>query len=103
MQTVRTVKRHAAMYFILGIFVPTLVLAQAPPPMLGPAQLDGLVQRVALYPDSLLAQIFAAATYTDQISEAAQWSNQHSFLKGDALAKAIADDHLPWDPSVQAL
>jgi hypothetical protein len=74
-----------------------------PPPSFPPQELDRLVQRIALYPDPLLAQIFAAATFPDQIPDAAQWADQHHYLTGDALAAAIADDHLPWDPSVQAL
>jgi hypothetical protein len=74
-----------------------------PPPVYPPQELDRLVQRVALYPDPLLAQIFAAATFPDQVPDAAQWADQHHYLTGDALARAISDDHLPWDPSVQAL
>ena len=31
------------------------------------------------------------------------WADQHHYLTGDALARAISDDHLPWDPSVQAM
>jgi hypothetical protein len=49
------------------------------------AQLDNLVSRIALYPDPLLAQIFAAAAFPDQIAAAAQGS-------GGAF-----------DPSVEAL
>src|ERR1700722_10600305 len=77
--------------------------AQAPPPLLPPPQLDQLVQRIALYPDPLLAQILAAATYPDQIADADMWANQHNYLHGDELAKAMQGDQLPWDPSVQAL
>ena len=33
------------------------------PPSFAPDQLDGLVARVALYPDSLLSQVLSAATY----------------------------------------
>jgi Protein of unknown function (DUF3300) len=75
----------------------------APPPAYGPAQLEQMVTPVALYPDPLLAQIFAAATYPDQIPEAARWADQHHYLTGQALADAIQADQLPWDPSVQAL
>jgi Protein of unknown function (DUF3300) len=74
-----------------------------PPPAYAPAQLDQMVSPVALYPDPLLAQIFAAATYPDQIPDAAQWADQHHYLTGQALADAIQADQLPWDPSVQAL
>src|SRR5580704_687824 len=77
--------------------------APPPPPILPPPELDRLVSRIALYPDSLLAQIMAGATYTDQIQPAAGWADQHAYLHGDALAGAINEDHLPWDPSVQAL
>jgi hypothetical protein len=71
--------------------------------LLSPSQLDELVSRIALYPDPLLAQVLAASTYSDQIPEAAQWADQHSYLTGDNLATAISEDSLPWDPSVQAL
>jgi Protein of unknown function (DUF3300) len=62
-----------------------------------------MVTPIALYPDPLLAQIFAAATYPDQIPDAARWADQHHYLNGQALADAIQADQLPWDPSVQAL
>jgi hypothetical protein len=77
-------------------------LAQEPP-QYSPEQLDKLVTRIALYPDPLLAQVLAAATYPDQIPAAAKWADEHHYLTGDVLARAIADDHLSWDPSVQAL
>jgi hypothetical protein len=77
-------------------------VAQAQP-QLPPGQLDQLVSRIALYPDPLLAQILSAATYSDQIPEAAKWADEHHYLTGDPLAAAISGDHLPWDPSVQAL
>jgi len=61
------------------------------------------VQRIALYPDPLLSQILAAATFPDQIPDAARWADQHHYLTGDQLAAAISGDHLYFDPSVQAL
>src|SRR5260370_38131379 len=66
-------------------------------------QPDKLVARIALYPDSLLAQVLAGATYSEQIPDAARWADQPHYLTGQALADAIQADHLPWDPSVQAL
>ena len=48
-------------------------------------QLDSLVSRIALYPDPLLAQIFTAAAFPDQIAAAARGSGG------------------PFDPSVEAL
>jgi Protein of unknown function (DUF3300) len=88
---------------IATIFAAVPVLAQGPPPSFSPPQLEQLVARIALYPDSLVAQILAAATYPDQIPDAARWADEHHYLAGQTLASAIQADHLPWDPSVQAL
>jgi hypothetical protein len=92
-----------AVLAIMAVTVMAPVFGQAPPPLLPPQALDQLVGRIALYPDPLLAQILAAATYPDQIQPAASWSDQHHYLTGQALANAITGDQLPWDPSVQAL
>jgi Protein of unknown function (DUF3300) len=72
----------------------------------GPAKPDAkelrqLVAPIALYPDALVAQILAAATYPTQIVEADRWMQRHSNLKGDDLAKEV--DKQDWDPSVKAL
>jgi hypothetical protein len=68
-----------------------------------PEQLDQLVSRIALYPDPLLAQIFAAATFPDQIQAAAQWADQHHYLSPQDMANAIQNDQLGFDASVTAL
>jgi hypothetical protein len=60
-----------------------------PPPPVPPQQLDQLVQRIALYPDPLLAQVLTAATFWNQIPDAASWAELHNYLTGDALAQAI--------------
>jgi hypothetical protein len=82
--------------------------AQAPlpgeaTPSYPPAELDRIVSPIALYPDPLLAQVLAAATYPEDISEAARWADGHSYLTGQRLVEAIGADQVPWDPSVQAL
>lgn len=77
--------------------------AGPPPAAMAPNQLDQLVGRIALYPDPLLAQVLTASTFSDQIAEAAQWADEHNNLKGGALANAIREDNLQWDPSVMAL
>jgi uncharacterized membrane protein YgcG len=66
-----------------------------------PEQLQQLVAPIALYPDSLVAQILAASTFPEQVVEADRWVQAHPDLKGEALAKAV--DQQPWDPSVKAL
>src|SRR5580704_18228024 len=45
-----------------------------PPPTFPPQQLDGIVSRIALYPDPLLAQILTASTFGNDIPDAALWS-----------------------------
>jgi len=88
---------------VLAVFAMAPVFAQDAPPALPPQELDQLVSRIALYPDPLLAQVLAAATYPNDIPNAAGWADQHHYLSGQALADAIQQDQLPWDPSVQAL
>ena len=78
-------------------------VAFAQPAPMPPGQLDRLVERIALYPDPLLAQLLAAATYPDQIPDADMWANQHRYLHGEDLARAIQEDQVPWDPAVQAV
>ena len=76
--------------------------AQAPPyTQQTPEQIQQLVAPIALYPDSLVAQILAAATFPEQVVEADRWVQAHSDLEGDALGHAV--DQEPWDPSVKAL
>src|ERR1700681_1941134 len=79
--------------------------ASAPPPVVAaqqtPAQLQQLVAPIALYPDALVAQILAAATYPDQIVEADRWLQQHTDLKGAQLGQEVYKQ--PWGPSVKAL
>ena len=64
-------------------------------------QLQELVAPIALYPDTLIAQILAAATYPDQIVEAQRWLSQHKDLQGNQLGQEV--DKQPWDASVKAL
>ncbi|MGO9435792.1 MAG: DUF3300 domain-containing protein, partial [Terracidiphilus sp.] len=66
-----------------------------------PEQLQQLVAPIALYPDALVAQILAAATYPDQVVEADRWMEKHKHLEGEKLGKEV--DKQPWDPSVKAL
>src|ERR1035441_6987326 len=75
---------------------------QAPPrAQQTPEQLQRLVAPIALYPDSLVAQVLAASTFPDEVVEADRWAQAHPDLKGDALGQAV--DQQPWDPSVKAL
>ena len=97
--------------FLAGCLVVT-AFPQTPPPGAPPPipmqsaeptpeQLNQLVAPIALYPDSLVAQILAAAAYPDQVVEADRWLQDHRNLTGEKLAKEV--DKQPWDPSVKAL
>jgi hypothetical protein len=65
------------------------------------AELDQMLASIALYPDSLLAQILLAATFSDQIKEADRWVKHNPDLKGEALNNAVTT--MDWDLSVKAL
>lgn len=102
--------------FLLSV---VLVLAAAPrdllaqpPPGAGPSpvptytpqspeQLQQLVAPIALYPDSLVAQVLAASTFPEQVVEADRWVQANPGVTGTALAQAV--DQQPWDASVKAL
>ena len=59
-----------------------------------PEQLDNLLAAIALYPDPLLAQVLPAATFTDEIDEAARYVR--------AYGENGVDDQ-PWDISVRSV
>ena len=54
-----------------------------------PEQMQQLVAPIALYSDSLVAQILAASTFPEQVVEADRWVQAHADLKGDDLAQAV--------------
>lgn len=64
-------------------------------------QLQALVAPIALYPDALVAQILAAATFPDQVAVANYWVQQHRDLTGASLVQAVNAE--TWEPSVKAL
>jgi hypothetical protein len=68
-----------------------------------PQELDRIVSPIALYPDPLLAQILAAATFSPDIPAAAAWADRHHYVPADQLPAAMAADQLTFQPSVQAL
>ena len=63
--------------------------------------LDQLLAPIALYPDSLLAQVLMASTYPLDVVEAARWSKANPTVNDKALEDAMQQQR--WDPSVKAL
>ena len=84
-----------------NVLMTAAVLAAAPgvfaqgPPMYPPEELERMVSRIALYPDPLLAQVLAAATFPGEIPDAARWADQHHYIAGESLARIIAEDIAP--------
>ena len=65
-------------------------------------QLDQLVAPIALYPDALLAQVLAAATYPTQVVQADRWlQDQGNAAKPEQIAAGAETQS--WDASVKAL
>jgi len=70
--------------------------AMVPDGGLSAEQMDNLLAPIALYPDPLLAQVFPASTFVDQIDQAARWlrSNNNNPAKIDSQK---------WDVSVKSV
>ena len=65
-------------------------------------QLEQMVAPIALYPDNLVAQILAGATYPAQVVAADNWLHSLGYASADQVA-AGADAQANWDPSIKAL
>jgi hypothetical protein len=97
--------------FACLILTPVMAAAQTPSPspatpppteqLLKPEQLDALVAPIALYPDTLLAEVLMASTYPLEVVEAARWASDNKSLKGEQLKAAV--DKQKWDDSVKSL
>ena len=74
--------------------------AAAPAPLKA-EQIDQLLAPIALYPDSLLAQVLMASTYPLEIVQAARWVKANPSKTGKALEDALQGQ--TWDPSVKSL
>jgi hypothetical protein len=64
-------------------------------------ELEQMLAPIALYPDSLLAQVLVAATYPLEVVQADRWVRANKNLKGEKLNAAL--DKMDWDLSVKAL
>ncbi|GHD55078.1 DUF3300 domain-containing protein [Jeongeupia chitinilytica] len=74
---------------------------QSAPATFKPEELEQLVAPIALYPDSLLAQILMASTYPLEVVEAQRWRQANPNLKDKALEDALQKQS--WDASVKSL
>ena len=97
-----------ATLFGLLLLMPVSALAQGQTPpaasdqqLLKAEELDALVAPIALYPDTLLAEVLMASTYPLEVVQADRWTTENKTLKGDQLKTAV--DKLTWDDSVKSL
>jgi hypothetical protein len=100
----RSICNHVLVGFLILLLVaPPPVLGQGPgtPTPFRQEELDQMLAPIALYPDSLLAQVLMAATYPLEVVEADRWVKQYKNLKGEQLNAAL--DKTSWDLSVKAL
>ena len=98
-----------SLLFAILFIVPFMAMAQtslAPGPastqqLLKSEELDALVAPIALYPDTLLAEVLMASTYPLEVVQADRWANENKKLKADELKTAT--DKQTWDESVKTL
>ena len=97
-----------ASFFAIFFLVPLMAMAQSqsPPPAANQQiqkseELDALVAPIALYPDTLLAEVLMASTYPLEVVQADRWVTENKALKGDQLKAAV--DKQSWDASVKSL
>jgi len=75
--------------------------ALVPAQPLNTVQLEQLVAPIALYPDTLVAQVLAASTYPGQVADADHWLQTQGYTSSDQIVAGA--DVQNWDPSVKAL
>jgi hypothetical protein len=102
----KTLLGHAFRQLLVLLLSVSVALAQTPPraPRNAAAtqqELDQMLAPIALYPDSLLSQIFMASTYPLEVVEAARWSRANPGLKGGEAVDAVGERD--WDASVKSL
>jgi len=103
MKTKKIFTETVILLLILFTVIPAWVIAQDLPAArkFEQEELDQMLAPIALYPDSLLAQILMAATYPLEVAVADRWVKANRNLGGDQLNDAL--DQKDWDPSVKAL
>src|SRR5271165_3795898 len=112
----RQVLAWSLMYLMIPLGVGDMFAQSAPPPppdqsqgggppqnynALSPDQINQLVAPIALYPDSLVAQVLAASTFPNEIADADAFVQSHPGVPPDQMGQMV--DGMQWDPSVKAL
>ena len=106
MRAARLIMRGLAWMIITILFIPPGIYAEnfeqsAQTDSFRQEELDQMLAPIALYPDSLIAQILMASTYPLEVVQADRWVEQNKALKGNALGDALKKKS--WDPSIKSL
>jgi hypothetical protein len=106
MRTAKLIMGGLAWMMIAMLFIPPGIPAQdleqpEQTDRFGKEELDQMLAPIALYPDSLIAQILMASTYPLEVVQADRWVQQNKTLTGDALDDALKEKS--WDPSIKSL
>lgn len=107
MRALTIIMRGLALMIIAMLVVPPGIPAQdnGQPPVqtyrFSEAELAQMLAPIALYPDSLIAQILMASTYPLELVEAERWLRQNQALQGDQLDTALQQQ--TWDSSIKSL
>lgn len=91
----RTVFASLAIVSFLAVATITSAQTAAPPDKLSQADLEDMLGPIALYPDSLLANVLAASVYPDELTKAAK------FVKAGGKPEAFPSQQ--WEPPVEAV
>lgn len=67
----------------------------------GRQQLEQMLAPIALYPDHVLGRVLMAATFPEQVAEAARWIRANPGLQGEQAIAAAQG--MGWDESVESL
>jgi hypothetical protein len=106
MKVIKFYTHGLAWVIIFMLMIPPGIMAQDTEQSVQPAkftkeELTQMLAPIALYPDSLIAQILMASTYPIEVVEAERWIRQNKNLKGDEFDKALQEK--TWDSSVKSL
>ncbi len=100
MKTRRIIIGSLVFIMIAMLLVPPGAMAQEPGASeetdgFSKEELTQMLAPIALYPDSLVAEMLIASTYPLEIVEAERWLRQNKELKGDTLNAALQEKTWP--------
>ena len=91
----------ALLVFLLAVPCDAQGQEQGSDSAFGKEELSQMLAPIALYPDSLLANVLVAATFPLEVVSADRWVKQNKGLGAEPLNAAL--DKMKWDLSVKAL